>query len=389
MSEINFAKQFRTFRLRCRNPHNGKILTQQRLGELMGNELGTIGFSGAAVSDWERGASKIHADDRLVLVCLLKVLHQTGGIETLSEANDLLDAGNYRALNVDERRLVFQNEASDVPAEASKETFFKFPNDLRSIWEDAREGPKPTWPRMVTASLKSQLDRISILDTFRILVWFWLLVASYIMIGPSLYGTFPSREIALIYIVEYVCASLFLPPCIGFLTNTKDNPFWKQNNTDSTLALRLYTYQGAFIGFHLGYFSIFALQLLLFFFQVRLSTWMQFLLMSFPLFMGYVASQVVPHNLWRAYGRLKLSDGAIFFVFILLGPFWGWFFFEFRSMLISPNTGTVIILAAITLLVSLMTIQHQQKGNTIIPIRWWLILYGLILTCEIILIFIK
>jgi hypothetical protein len=111
--------------------------------------------------------------------------------------------------------------------------------------------------------------------------------------------------------------------------------------------------------------------------------------MSFPLVMGYISAHVVPYNLWRAYGRLWFSDGAIFFVFILLGPLWGWFFFEFYSILISPTTGIIVILAAITLLVSLMTLQYQRKGNTTIPVHWWIILYSLILICQIILIFIK
>jgi hypothetical protein len=138
-----------------------------------------------------------------------------------------------------------------------------------------------------------------------------------------------------------------------------------------------------------GYFVIFAIQLLMYFLQVRLSTWNQFMLVDFPLVMGYISSQVVPYNLWRAYGRLRFSDGAIFFVFTLLGPLWGWFFFEFHSLLVSPTTGVIIILAAITLLVSLMTLQYQRKGNTVIPVHWWIILYGLILVCQIILILIR
>ena len=157
----------------------------------------------------------------------------------------------------------------------------------------------------------------------------------------------------------------------------------------SNKMLRLYTYQGAFIGFHLGYFIIFAIHLLIYFLQASLAVWHQFILMGFPLLMGYISAQVVPYNLWRAYGRLWFSDGAVFFVFILLGPLWGWFFFEFHSLLISPTTGIIVILAAITLLVSLITLQYQRKGNTTIPVQWWIILYSLILICQIILIFIK
>src|SRR5215207_3267886 len=75
----NFGKQLREFRHQCddnKSPHGR--LTQEKFGELVGQELG-ISYSGAAVSDWERGVSKIHADQRLVLISILRVLVQWGG----------------------------------------------------------------------------------------------------------------------------------------------------------------------------------------------------------------------------------------------------------------------------------------------------------------------
>ena len=84
MSDIDFGKQLRIFRQQCRDSRNGKTLSQQRLGELLGEEMG-IGFSGAAVSDWERGESKIHVDDRLVLISLLKVLDFIGNKQVSSK----------------------------------------------------------------------------------------------------------------------------------------------------------------------------------------------------------------------------------------------------------------------------------------------------------------
>jgi hypothetical protein len=395
VSDIDFGKQLRAFRQQSRDPRNGKILSQQRLGELLGDELGA-GFSGAAVSDWERGASKIHVDDRLVLVSLLKVLHKTGGVKTLQDANNLLEAGNYRALNTSEKEQVFPKEAPETPVQSPvidqkllPEFLFKSPGDFQSLLDEAQEGPPPAWPRIVTAILRRLSDQISPLNIFHALLWLWIWIAGYLMVTPALYESFLSQKIVIASIVKYVGASILLPPCIGLLTNTKDNPFWQQNKTLSSPMLRLYTYQGAFIGFHLGYFVIFAIHLLMYFLQIRLSITHQFLLMGFPLVMGYISAHVVPYNLWRAYGRLWFSDGAIFFVFILLGPLWGWFFFEFYSILISPTTGIIVILAAITLLVSLMTLQYQRKGNTTIPVHWWIILYSLILICQIILIFIK
>jgi hypothetical protein len=115
-----FGQQLRVYRRQCRDPLQGGILTQARLGELLGDELNHAGYSGAAVSDWERGKSKIHADDRLALVGLIAALHRYGGLNTLAEANHLLQAGNYRPLDVQEQTRIFPDTLPrPAPAAAS------------------------------------------------------------------------------------------------------------------------------------------------------------------------------------------------------------------------------------------------------------------------------
>jgi hypothetical protein len=98
----SFGQQLRKFRQQCYDAESrqGK-LTQQRLGELLQREVG-IHYSGAAVSDWERGESKISVEDRKILIGLVKVLRSFGGIQSHADANELLEAGNYRALNQEE-----------------------------------------------------------------------------------------------------------------------------------------------------------------------------------------------------------------------------------------------------------------------------------------------
>ena len=91
MSE--FGKMLRAYREKC-----VPRLTQARLGELAG------GYSGAAVSEWEHGQSKLDADNRHVLVAVLKALQQHGGFTRVEAADRLLAAGNYRALDDGERR---------------------------------------------------------------------------------------------------------------------------------------------------------------------------------------------------------------------------------------------------------------------------------------------
>ncbi|MCP4362761.1 MAG: NACHT domain-containing protein [Chloroflexi bacterium] len=102
-----FGQLLRQYRRQSRDPMRGGLLTQARLGELLGNELGHSGYSGAAVSDWERDKSKIHADDRHVLAALIAVLHNCDGLDFPQTADEFLAAGNYRALDESEQQKIF------------------------------------------------------------------------------------------------------------------------------------------------------------------------------------------------------------------------------------------------------------------------------------------
>lgn len=103
----SFGQTLRLYRKRCSDPLRGAALTQERLGELLGEILGDAGYSGAAVSEWERDKSKIDEDNRPVLVGLVSILKRHGGLTSPDEANALLHAGNYRALNSSELAQLF------------------------------------------------------------------------------------------------------------------------------------------------------------------------------------------------------------------------------------------------------------------------------------------
>jgi hypothetical protein len=78
------------------------------VGELLGDELGTNGgYTGAALSEWERGRSPIHKDQRPVLTALVKILHECGGLQNVAETNALLLARNYRPLDDQEQERLF------------------------------------------------------------------------------------------------------------------------------------------------------------------------------------------------------------------------------------------------------------------------------------------
>jgi len=102
-----FGGLLRQYRTRSFDATRRRSLTQEQLGALLGLELATDGYTGAAVSDWERGQSQIPKDHRQVLISLLKVLRAYAGLHSVGEANQLLWAGNYRSLDNHELSKIF------------------------------------------------------------------------------------------------------------------------------------------------------------------------------------------------------------------------------------------------------------------------------------------
>ena len=368
---VSFGELLRECRQRCQ-------ISQERLGELMGWELGlSKGYSAAAVSDWERGKSKINADQRLVLISLIKTLHKRGGLKNSSEANRLLEAGNYRALDAKERENIFPNELMDTSFDVSgnqtdsqgkdhksplEKNFSIFLHEWQRIFREAEEGPSPAWPRVGATLLRKLSDYWTVSRLVVAVFWAWVWLLTWWLVAPSLRLPFMSRENAEIVLKLYVVGAFITPLLISFLSNPMQNKFWQEHNLAASRITHLYTYQGAGIGFHLGYFGIFAINLLGYYLQLHFALWFEWLEIGIILLWGYFAARLVPYNLWRAYGRLALEDGWIFFTFLSLGPFWAFFFYQMYPLFLNSIVGGLTVLFAITLLI-LMTAWRQYRST--------------------------
>lgn len=370
-----FGEALRAIRQMSHDPErNQRLLSQGRLGELIGHMLEDGGFSGAAVSNWERGDSRISAEDRKVLIALIKVLHKCGGLKTPEDANQLLEAGNYRALNQGEEEEIF-GEISPVGAVKSQQIIAKsLPVFLlenlfalsgaqaKTLLADAEEGPSPSWPRVLVVFLRKAGERFSLSP--RSILWLWLCLLAWLLIAPSLRWPFANRNTALLAVEMYVIGTLIIPLLAGLLVNTKDNPYWRQQGLANSTILRLYTYQGAGIGFNLGYFFVFPFVLVRYYFRFEPAMWLEFVAIILGLILANLSARVVPYNLWRAYGRLKLADGAIFFIVALLGPLWGTFFLQTYPVLLTPLLGSTAILLALTLYVMIGARQPRKSTGS-------------------------
>lgn len=127
-----FGKLLQEYRLRSRDPVDNGRLTQERLGELLGEVAGLPTYSHVDVSRWETGGKKgrvIPHEDRLLLLGLIRVLHQCGGIRSKEEANDLLESGGYKNLGAD--------EVSSIDASWLSETNFQDPSTTQESRQQA------------------------------------------------------------------------------------------------------------------------------------------------------------------------------------------------------------------------------------------------------------
>jgi hypothetical protein len=222
------------------------------------------------VSEWERGKSQINKDYRRVLVALIKVLYQSGGLKSTTEADTLLLSGNYRPLDEDEKMSIFPNDAPKrVPAGGaywaatliSAEQWVSRAGDLLRRQVDEHE-PDSSSRSHFLGMLDIFFSQWSFERTLKLLAWLGLWVAEQRILFPMLYWPFADQAQAWKVMVWYIGGSFALPALVAVLTDTDKDTFWRQQSLAGRPILRLYTYVGAFMGFNIGYLMVFAVTLI-------------------------------------------------------------------------------------------------------------------------------
>lgn len=371
---MEFGKRLRFYRLQSIDPKTHKPLTQQKLGELLGQEMEDYGFSGAAVSDWERGKSRIDASYRMVLLSLVKILNRYGGIKTYTDAISLLEAGNYRALNSQETEKIFPGENIERlnPSPNSSNIHFLLgnfnflsPAEYQTMLEESKKGPPPAWPRLAISLANKVTSKISASHVLKAIIWIWLWLLVNFLIAPSLQWHIPEHGKDVYSVVLYAVGALILPPLIGAMINTNKNVFWMEQKVNKSVSLRLYVHQGAYVGFHVGYFLAFGITSVQALLGLGAISLLEMIKTAIPIVISCTSAQLIPYNLWLSYRRLDVRDGGIFFVFALLGPLWALFFLEFHHFLSTPIMRAVVILLAVTVFVMSQAIKYRKKGSPI------------------------
>lgn len=100
-----FGQLLRMYRHRCSEIEPGKRFTQAQMAEQL-EETAGIRYTLATISNWELGKCQIHQDDRQILIGIIKVFYDYGVLQTLKDANNFLESGNYRPLDVHEQHQI-------------------------------------------------------------------------------------------------------------------------------------------------------------------------------------------------------------------------------------------------------------------------------------------
>lgn len=353
----SFGELLRQYRQRCIYPGSGGKLTQEQLGRLLGEALGFSGYSGAAVSDWENGKSQIDKDHRQVLINLIKIMHICGGLETDIEADAFLWAGNYRSLSDEEKARIFPNltTTSSSRSPTNNQPIFDILGQLLLMvnqWRGQLSADldefTPIWGEKLLNFLGLFFDRWNSQFFLYLLAWLGIWWLNRKCVFPLMDWPFQSQPQIRILLIIYAGASILLPAAVGLLISTREDPFWKKQNIANNFIIRFYTHLGASVGFHVGLMMIFIIKMTAYYLGIRSFSpwlyWLHYAAVAWPIILAGAAAKQIPFNLWRAYGRLHISDGAIFSIFFLFGPILSIFFYYSYSWLTNPLTGIPIII---------------------------------------------
>ncbi len=94
----SFGEIMLFLRKKCRDPLSNGILSQERLSEFIADRTNKP-YSRNDVGEWEHNRSVIRQNNRELLVGLISVLIEYGGIDSINEADNFLITGDYRPLN--------------------------------------------------------------------------------------------------------------------------------------------------------------------------------------------------------------------------------------------------------------------------------------------------
>lgn len=376
----SFGELLRFYRQRSSDPDRpGRALTQARLGELMGNVLGDSGYTGAAISEWERNRSNIDKDHRAVLVALITVLHSCGGLKSPVEADEFLWTGNYRELDDGERAQIFAGSDFEEPVTSTDAADGIVMHVVRELVENphlllnpllpgarSNEASNPTWTQSIeqilTGLFRGWSSRRVLGIVFTLFLWLllWQLALPLLRWPPATPAAIRAAAIA------FIISAVFVPVLLAVQVYVQESGSWPAGR----LRFFFLTFLGALAGFHLGYLTLFFAKLSLYYLTSgNLARDIIALFAFWPLLSGYVMAVRFPKNRRQIAGSRPITERewSLLFILFLFGPLFGWAFRASYAWLLSPPLGVIFILVAIGTFAALSLWQRRSGRRMLLP----------------------
>ncbi|HEY9151799.1 MAG TPA: hypothetical protein VIN60_02855, partial [Anaerolineales bacterium] len=120
--KLSFGRLLRYFREKSVDRHSRTHLSQDYFASKLTQKLGFI-VTRNRVGNWETNKTRIPIEDREILMVVLEVLSDYGGITIREQADQMLEAGGYRTLNDEEALKINPKWESNRFAESVIEVF--------------------------------------------------------------------------------------------------------------------------------------------------------------------------------------------------------------------------------------------------------------------------
>jgi hypothetical protein len=387
-----FGNLLSYYRGKSVDPNRGKPLTQERLAELL-ERVARVQYAGATISNWERGASRINANDRDILVGLIRVFYDCHALRSADEANLLLATGNYRHLNEAEMQQVFGNGRSSrhvwagtaaAPAARNGSGVTSDQVLLESLKEllahpierlyfalrpEPAPAPQPTWSNVVETVLTKLFRYWTPASLLWAVAWITVWLSTWALTFPLLRWSGDNQYQLHRAAISYASGALFLPLLISLLVyQARNRNLWPEQSR-GRVPLPFFTCLGAMAGFHMAYTLLFTGRLLAYHLDFAPATVrLELLAAALPVLLAFTAAQQLPFHFRRAFGTLEVTTGdqAIFTVLFLFAPFLAAALALAYHWLFLPHIMVPLVLATISLM-ALLARSKRRPGRTLLP----------------------
>lgn len=378
-TNTTFGELLRNYRTHTANPRTQRPLSQENMAEL-------LNVAPATVSYWEQNQRQIRADDRRLLLLLIQILAEHGGIRTMAEANALLNAGQYRALSAEESAEWLSKLPGDEPRQHSVTSWrLVLPSSFFSMLF-GRDWPEDEsrLAALVLHLLGRPADYLTAEGTLRMAGILLLWLSAAVAWSALLSWPYPSSADELRACVIWGSASVILPLLLGFISRA-DRQAELVERSGSRFAVIIHRIIGAVVGYQVGAAIVLLVTLLLSYLALwPLARWVVVSLAAIPLLISYASARQMPYSYFHAFRqsqgdraalRLNESDVFVGVVFMALGPALAAFLYFFGQWLRQPIFGAATLSAAAGMIAALEIIS-RRTGHKVVPPGAFALLLG-------------